>query len=314
MYPVFPWKSGYILFVDSKRHSFPVDKFYKENQMSEFKSFFKNVGGNEGSKCKYPVRLDTYGCGCSHDCKYCYAKSLLDFRKLWHPEDPAQADVEKIRKQVAKVAEGKCGEIRAIRLGGMTDCFQPVEANRHVTFETLKILAEYHVPYLIVTKSDLIATDEYMAVLDKDLAHIQVTVTTTDDDLSLTYEKAVVPSRRIAAIERLQSAGFDVALRLSPFIPEYVDLDRLNKVKCDKIQVEFLRVNSWIQKWFPIDYSDYTVKQSGYRHLPLEKKKELIKGITGFKEVSVCEDESEAYEYWKAHFNPNPDDCCNLRM
>lgn len=244
----------------------------------------------------------------------CYAKSLLDFRKLWHPEDPAQADVEKIRKQVAKIAEGKCGEIRAIRLGGMTDCFQPVEANRHVTFETLKILAEYRVPYLIVTKSDLVATDEYMAVLDKDLAHIQVTVTTTDDDLSLTYEKAVVPSRRIAAIERLQSAGFDVALRLSPFIPEYVDLDRLNKVKCDKIQVEFLRVNSWIQKWFPIDYSDYTVKQSGYRHLPLEKKKELIKGITGFKEVSVCEDESEAYEYWKAHFNPNPDDCCNLRM
>lgn len=46
----------------------------------EFKSFFKTVGGNEGNKCHYPTRLDTYGCGCSHDCKYCYAKSLLDFR------------------------------------------------------------------------------------------------------------------------------------------------------------------------------------------------------------------------------------------
>lgn len=47
----------------------------------EFKSFIKTVGGNEGNKCHYPTRLDTYGCGCSHDCKYCYAKSLLDFRK-----------------------------------------------------------------------------------------------------------------------------------------------------------------------------------------------------------------------------------------
>lgn len=28
----------------------------------EFKSFFKVVGGNEGSKCKYNTRLDTYGC------------------------------------------------------------------------------------------------------------------------------------------------------------------------------------------------------------------------------------------------------------
>ena len=32
------------------------------------------------------------------------------------------------------------------------------------------------------------------------------------------------------------------------------------------------------------------------------------------KQISVCEDESEAYEYWKEHFNPNKEDCCNLRM
>ena len=32
--------------------------------MKEFKSFYKDVTGNEGSKCKYSIRLDTYGCGC----------------------------------------------------------------------------------------------------------------------------------------------------------------------------------------------------------------------------------------------------------
>ena len=280
----------------------------------EFKSFFKNVGGNEGSKCNYPARLDTYGCGCSHDCKYCYAKSLLDFRKFWNPRDPKVADIGKIEKQIKKIAEGKCGEIRAIRLGGMTDCFQPIEEKHHVTYETLKLLKKYKVHYLIVTKSDLVASDEYMKVLDKDLAHIQITVTTTDDDLSMTYEKAVPPSKRIAAIEKLQAAGFDVALRLSPFIPEFVDMGILNHVKCDKIQVEFLRVNSWIKKWFDIDYTPYTVKQSGYLHRTLEDKREHMKWIWGFKEVSVCEDESEAYEFWKKNVNHNPDDCCNLRI
>ena len=280
----------------------------------EFKSFFKNVGGNEGSKCNYPARLDTYGCGCSHDCKYCYAKSLLDFRKFWNPRDPKVADIGKIEKQIKKIADGKCGEIRAIRLGGMTDCFQPIEEKHHVTYETLKLLKKYKVHYLIVTKSDLVASDEYMKVLDKELAHIQITVTTTDDDLSMTYEKAVPPSRRIAAIEKLQAAGFDVALRLSPFIPEFVDMGILNKVKCDKIQVEFLRVNSWIKKWFDIDYTPYTVKQSGYLHRTLEDKREHMKWIWGFKEVSVCEDESEAYEFWKKNVNHNPDDCCNLRI
>ena len=280
----------------------------------EFKSFFKNVGGNEGSKCNYPARLDTYGCGCSHDCKYCYDKSLLDFRKFWNPRDPKVADIGKIEKQIKKIAEGKCGNIRAIRLGGMTDCFQPIEEKHHVTYETLKLLKKYNVHYLIVTKSDLVASDEYMKVLDKELAHIQITVTTTDDDLSMTYEKAVPPSKRIAAIEKLQAAGFDVALRLSPFIPEFVDMGILNHVKCDKIQVEFLRVNSWIKKWFDIDYTPYTVKQSGYLHRTLEDKREHMKWIWGFKEVSVCEDESEAYEFWKKNVNHNPDDCCNLRI
>ena len=277
--------------------------------IKEFRSFLKTVGGNEGNKCHYPTRLDTYGCGCSHDCKYCYARSLLDFRKLWNPENPSVADIKKIKRKIAKLPK----DTPAIRLGGMTDCFQPIEAIYKVTYETIKALNEHGISYLIVTKSAMVASDEYMNILDKDLAHIQITVTTTDDELAKSYEKASLPSERIKAIEKLHRAGFDVALRLSPYIPEYVDLDVLNQVKCDKILVEFLRVNTWIKKWFDLDYSEYTVKQSGYLHLPLEKKKEYISRIIGFKEMTVCDDETEAYKYWQKHFNYNPDDCCNLR-
>ena len=32
------------------------------------------------------------------------------------------------------------------------------------------------------------------------------------------------------------------------------------------------------------------------------------------RQLKICEDEDSAYEYWKNHFNHNPDDCCNLRM
>lgn len=274
----------------------------------EFKSFYKTVGGNEGNKCHYPTRLDVYGCGCAHDCLYCYAKSLLNFRGLWNPNDPAVADIKKIKKTISKLEPGSF-----VRLGGMTDCFQPVEKTHRVTYETIKALNERGVNYLIVTKSSMVADDEYLEIMDKNLAHIQVTVTTLDDKLSATYEKASVPSKRVEAIKKLQDNGFDVALRLSPYIPEFIDVDKLNKLGIDKILVEFLRVNTWIKKWFDIDYTDYTLKQSGYLHLPLEKKKELISKISGFKEITVCEDETEAYEYWKNNFNHNKDDCCNLR-
>lgn len=277
--------------------------------MKEFKSFYKNVGGNEGSKCNYPIRIDTYGCGCAHDCSYCYAKSLLDFRGLWDAKEPSVADIDKIRRKISKIPEGT----PAIRLGGMTDCFQPLERQFGETFSTIVALNDKRQPYLIVTKSDLVADDKYVSILDKELAHIQITVTTTDDALAATYEKATPPSKRIAAIEKLQSLGFDVQLRLSPFIPEYIDYDVLNSVKCDKILVEFLRVNHWIRKWFDLDYSEYTVKQSGYNHLPLDKKIKYLERITGFRELTVCEDETEAYLYWKENVNPNKDDCCNLR-
>ena len=103
-------------------------------------------------------------------------------------------------------------------------------------------------------------------------------------------------------------------MRLSPYIPQFVDLEALKGFGVKKAVVEFLRVNSWIQKWFDIDYSEYTVKHAGYRHLPLSKKIEYVKPLQGiFDELTVCEDEDEAYEYWKNNVNPNPNDCCNLR-
>lgn len=276
-------------------------------KINEFKSFFKTVGGNEGEKCKYTTRLDTYGRGCAHDCKYCYAKSLLSFRGLWDAENPAVADVGKIEKKVSKLPKGTI-----LRLGGMTDCFQPIELKHRVTYETIKILNKYGIGYLIVTKSHHVADDEYVAIFDKDLAHIQITVTTLDDAKCAEYEKASPPSKRIEAIKKLQGLGFDVAIRLSPIIDEYMDYEKLNSLGIEKAVVEFLRVNSWIKKWFDIDYSKYELKQSGYQHLRLSEKVRILRKIR-IPQKTVCEDYSPHYMYWRETVNPNKEDCCNLR-
>jgi hypothetical protein len=66
-------------------------------------------------------------------------------------------------------------------------------------------------------------------------------------------------------------------------------------------------------KRFDVNAEDYTLHEAGYNNLPLEKKLEILSKITGFKEVSVCDDNSEHYDYFRDHFNPNPKDCCNLR-
>ena len=270
----------------------------------EYKSFLKTVGGGEGEKCRYPTRLDTYGCGCEHNCAYCYARSLLDFRGLWGK--PRVADIERVRRAVRRLKRGSI-----VRMGGMTDCFAPIERRKGVTLATIEELNEAGVGYLIVTKSDLVA--DYIPVMDKRLAHIQISVTSTDDSVSRKIEPgAPLPERRIEAVERLFKAGFDVQLRLSPYIPENVSTGRINAVECDKMLVEFLRVNSAIQKLFPVDLSVYSHRQGNYHHLPLERKIDLLQGFSG-KEITVCEDVDEHYQFWKENFNPNPSDCCNLR-
>ena len=279
--------------------------------MKSFSVFYKEVGGNEGSKCHYTTRLDTYGCGCQHDCKYCYAKSLLDFRGLWNSEKPVVGNMKQIKNAVIRARKSR---IKVVRLGGMTDCFQPMELKYRATYQTIKMLNKYRIEYLIVTKSHLVANDEYMQIYDKDLAHFQITTTCLDDELykKLDYEKASLPSKRIEAIKKLQDNGFDVAIRLSPLIEEYIDFDKLNKLGIEKAIVEFLRVNHWIKKWFNINYSKFTLKENGYEHLPLEEKKKILNKVK-IPIISICEDVDEHYKYWEQNVNPNKDDCCNLR-
>lgn len=222
--------------------------------------------------------------------------------------NPRVADINKIKKQIDKIPSGS-----VVRLGGMTDCFQVFENAYKVTYETVKLLNKKRIHYLIVTKSDLVANDRYLEILDKELAHIQISITSTDDKIAFEYEKAPSSSRRIAAIEKLYKMGYDVQLRLSPFIFELIDFNILNSIKCDKILVEFLRVNTFIKGWFKqIDFSKYTLKHSNYLHLPLEEKVRQLQFIKGFKELTVCEDVDEHYEYWKNNVNPNKNDCCNL--
>ncbi len=277
-----------------------------------FDNFFHEVTGNEAERCHYPTRLDTYGCGCQHNRGYCYARSLLAFRGLWNPQFPSAAAY----RDIFKVVKNKLRPGQVVRLGGMTDCFQPMEAARKNTLRTLDLLNRRRVHYLIVTKGALIAQPQYLEAMDQSLAHIQVSITSTNAEISRRVEPgASLPEDRIRAVETLAAADFDTSVRLSPFIPSFVDLARINAIQCDKILVEFLRVNTWIERWLRdlgVSTAEYTQFHGGYKHLPLARKRELLDGITGFPQVSVCEDVPEHWEYWRTRKNANPDDCCNL--
>jgi len=270
----------------------------------EFKSPYKQLDRKVNTWCNYTKRLDTYGCGCQHDCSYCYAKSLLSFRGLWNAVEPSTASNIVIARKIKLL---KSGDI--VRMGGMTDCFQPLELKHKITYNTILWLNRLKIHYLIVTKSELVSNDKYIKIYDKKLAHFQITITSTSKN---DYEKCSVPQKRINSIEKLYKLGFDVSVRLSPFIYQYIDFDILNSIKCNKILIEFLKVNYNVKNWFKIDYSEYSLKYGGFEHLQLKKKIQLVNLITGFDKLTVGEYVEEHHKYFSQNVNFNKNDCCNL--
>ena len=79
-----------------------------------------------------------------------------------------------------------------LRLGGMTDCFQPLESQEQITYQTIEQLNEYGIGYLIVTKSHLAGEERYRKLYDPKLAHIQITITCFDDKRLLPMKRQVV--------------------------------------------------------------------------------------------------------------------------
>ena len=282
----------------------------KELNKTKIGGFYKTVGGAEGDKCFYPTRLDTYGKGCFYDCKYCYAKQLLDFRKMWHPNHPATAPINEIEKVIQEIPSGE-----VVRLGGMTDCFQPIERIQRNTLKTINLLNKKGVHYLIVTKSHLIIRPEYLKVMDKHLAHIQVSIPTTNNEILKKTDNAKSFETRKKTVETLYQNDFDVSVRLAPFLYNTADFSKINEIQSDKCLVEFLRINNNAKRGLQgiVDFDEYTVNEGGCKHLPLDKKLRILSKLK-FPRLSVCDDVQEHYEYFLKNVCANPNDCCDLTL
>jgi DNA repair photolyase len=268
--------------------------------------------GHELITCHYPLRIDTYS-SCYHDCEYCYAKSMLVDRNLWNPKDIRVADIDEIKNKISfyRSVETKGIVAAAIRnriparLGGLTDCFQPIEKHKDVTLRLIKYLNSIDYPYLIVTKGDLVGDSTYLNELRKDLAYVQITVTTTDAKIAKQLEpNAPSIARRISVLQRLKEAGIYCAGRISPVIPGITEdnclelIELLQEIKIPHILLEFFRgsrqmirrVEEATNKEIPC-----LQKRGIYYRVPLKEKwafyYEVAKKIEGNSTLfTVCSD------------------------
>ena len=198
-----------------------------------FKSPFKLVNAHATcQQCLYAFEIDTYGRGCVHNCVYCYARAELTVHGYWNNPYPAPVDINTIRKVFYTIFEtdkkSKWREIMErkipIRIGSMSDSFMFMDKKYGVTKELLRILNHYKYPYVIFTRSDLISHNDYLELIDKNLAAIQFSISSTNDELNKLIEPgAPSAQRRLRALEKINKLGFWTTVRINPFFPTRPD-------------------------------------------------------------------------------------------
>ncbi len=198
-----------------------------------FNTTFKLVNHHSTcTKCHYAFEIDSYGRGCFHNCVYCYAKDQLTVHGFWNRPQPFPVNLAEVRKVFYTVFEtDKASKWRdvmeqktPIRVGSMSDSFMWLDTRYGVTKEMLKIFNFYRYPYVIFTRSDLIAHDDYIGLLDKELTSVQFSIAGNNHQLTRVMEPGA-PSyrRRLIALKKLAEAGLWTTVRVNPLFPTHPD-------------------------------------------------------------------------------------------
>ncbi len=254
--------------------------------------------GHELLTCYFPFYIDAYE-GCSHKCIYCYAENYLKER----------IRAIKLKNLKSEIIKRKI----PIRLGARTDCFQKIEREKKITRSIIETLNSYNNPYLIVTKSPLVA--EYTDILEEKLAVIQFTITTLNEEIARKLEPfAPPPAQRIKAMKELSESGYNVITRFSPVIPD-INLGEasqiMEKVESKHIIVEFLRAREEVVK--ALNLKNYSKRGYYYRY-DMDKK---IKAYEKLREIShnfglkfsICSD-GDAIPYYLN----DTKNCCGINF
>jgi len=166
--------------------------------------------------------------GCEHGCIYCYARPTHEYLGF-----SAGLDFESkilVKHEAPELLRAELLSPRwqpqVIGMSGVTDCYQPIERQFQLTRRCLAVLAEFRNPVALITKNHLVTRD--LDLLTQLAAFqavtVSISITSLDADLMRIMEpRTSIPQRRLAAIQKLSSAGIPVCVLVAPVIPGLTD-------------------------------------------------------------------------------------------
>jgi len=229
--------------------------------------------------------------GCNFGCIYCDSRS-----DVYHNEN---FDKVKVKQDALTLLEKELKSKRhkgIISLGAMSDCYNDLEKDLHLTRDALKLINDYGFGVCLSTKSDLVLRDiDILNELSKNKGAI-ILVTITDykqERASFLEPRASSVEERFNIIKTLNDNGIYCGILMMPLIPRVNDsVDNITNIvklgkqagaKCivpsygvtlRKGQQEYFA--SKLKEVYPNLYNEYYYANTYYKGSPNEKNLKVV--------------------------------------
>jgi DNA repair photolyase len=234
--------------------------------------------------------------GCSHACRYCFARPTHDYLGLNIGEDFDRRIVVKVNaveRVRAELAEPRWrGE--PIAMGTNTDPYQRAEGKYRLTRGIVDALVGAGNPFSILTKSTLVLgdLDRLAEGARKTSVRANLSIGTLDEAVWRTSEPGTPhPRQRVAAVARLNDAGVPCGVLIAPVLPGLSDHpDQLEAVVDACVEAGAVSVSTnalhlrpgvrqhylaWLERTYPDVVDSYLRRYQRGAYLPSADQRQL---------------------------------------
>ncbi|MBC2644021.1 MULTISPECIES: Rv2578c family radical SAM protein [unclassified Rhodococcus (in: high G+C Gram-positive bacteria)] len=166
--------------------------------------------------------------GCSHSCRYCFARPTHEYLDLDAGQDFDSQIV--VKTNVAAVLRKELGrrswKREHVALGTNTDPYQRAEGRYRLMPGIIRALAESATPFSILTKGTLLRRDLPLLTLAAQQVPVSIGVSLAihDPDLQKSIEPGTPsPKARLELIRAITDAGLPCNVMVAPVIPFLTD-------------------------------------------------------------------------------------------
>ncbi len=189
--------------------------------------------------------------GCTHGCKYCYAPACMHKKpKVWHEVARARSEnvLELFNRDCAKLAKEQADdEMRRVLFCFLSDPYQPLEGELHLTRRAIAIAARYGIKINILTKGDSSLIEQDLSLMRDAQTHLGITLCFINDFSRQAWEPmASSVQSRLRILKTAHEMGIYTWVSMEPvIIPEealavireahdYVDYWKVGKLNHNK--------------------------------------------------------------------------------